>query len=175
MNKTFNDQIQLKSNNSDQYPDIVRKNIKRPQSAIEYSCKNNKINPQLSSSNKKNILNKFKNKRQQDSHNIDQLESPRNDLLECGIKSMDLGNQIDFENNLAKSKFNTNNQSLNQTERDNELKVMNQSVRAKVRPASAKLSIMVSNSKLKTLLNNKENNKMDSSRNQIVIDQSVDD
>jgi len=88
---------------------------------------------------------------------------------------MDLGNQIDFEHNLAKPKFNTNNQSLNQTERDNELKVMNQSVRAKVRPASAKLSIMVSNSKLKTLLNNKENNKLDSSRNQIVIDQRVDD
>lgn len=51
MNKTFNDQIQLKSNNSDYYPDIVRKNNRRPQSAID-----------LSNKNKKNILNKFKNK-----------------------------------------------------------------------------------------------------------------
>jgi len=50
-------------------------------------------------------------------------------------------------------------------------------VRNRTRPASAKLTVMLSNSKLKTLLNNKDknNNKMDSSRGQIIIDQSVED
>jgi hypothetical protein len=45
------------------------------------------------------------------------------------------------------------------------------------RPASAKLSIIMSNSRLKNLTNkiNNEKEKLDSSRQQVVIDQSVEE
>lgn len=45
------------------------------------------------------------------------------------------------------------------------------------RPASAKLSIIMSNSRLKNLTNkiNNEKDKLDSSRHQVVIDQSVEE
>lgn len=43
------------------------------------------------------------------------------------------------------------------------------------RPASAKLSIMMSNSRLKNLMSKKDKEKIDSNRNQVVIDQSVEE